>query len=222
MGTAANVLAYQEPDLALATEARDLARRSGWPMAIHQSLIGLALTLAPSDPEQARRLFEEAASIDYDTPVTLSTTCIAAGRFGEWSVLLRTARRLLYLERRTGAIPSFWLGGVLNLVARALVVATPEAAAVIQGSASGLINPPLKPSFDPVETERRSDGLSEMMIHLRHETTTLLVENIGQQRMRELRAQGAAMDRDQACAYARTHIDQYLAADPDDVVRLAR
>jgi hypothetical protein len=40
--------------------------------------------------------------------------------------------------------------------------------------------------------------------------------------MRELRAQGAGMDRDQACAYARIHIDQYLAADPDDVVRLAR
>jgi len=34
------------------------------------------------------------------------------------------------------------------------------------------------------------------------------VESIGEQWMRVLRAQGEAMDRDQATAYARTHIDE--------------
>jgi hypothetical protein len=215
MGVAANELAWQkQPDLALASNALDLARRSGWPMAIHESLIGLALTVALSDSEQARRLFHEAAAIDYDTTATLSTTCFAAGRFDEWSVLLRTARRLLYLEQRTGGVPRLWLGGVLNLVARGLAVARPEVAAVTQGAASGPISPPLKSYTDPVEAQGRSDGLSEMMRQRRHETTAILVESIGQQRMRELRAQGAAMDRDQACAYARIHIDEYLAAEP--------
>jgi hypothetical protein len=64
--------------------------------------------------------------------------------------------------------------------------------------------------------------LAEAMTQIRHETTTLLVGTIGQQRMRELRAQGAVMDRNQACAFARIHIDQYLAAEPGDVVRLAQ
>jgi hypothetical protein len=208
MSVAVNELAWDEPDLALATEALDLARRSGFAMAIKGSLTALALTLGPSDPEQARRLFLEGTTVDYDSPATLSTTCFAAGRFGEWSVLLRAARRLLYLERRTGGVPLLWLRGVLNLVARGLVDATPGVAAVIQGSASGLISPPLK----------RSDGLCEMMRQIRHETTTIVVESIGPQRVRELRAEGAAMDRDEACAYARIHIDQYLATEPGTAV----
>jgi hypothetical protein len=218
MAVAANELAWLEPDLALATEALALARRPGWPMAIKQGLTALALTLAPSDPEQARRLFHEEATIDYDTPTTLSTTCFAAGRFGEWSVLLRTAQRLLYLERRTGGVPRLWLGGVLNLVARSLAEAEPEVAAVLQGGASGLITPLLARSSDSVESERRSDGFGEVMKRLRYETTTIVAEEIAQQRMRELRAQGAAMNRDQASAYARIHIDQYLAAEPGPAV----
>jgi hypothetical protein len=69
----------------------------------------------------------------------------------------------------------------------------------------------------------RHGGVVFSTMGIRHETTTLLVKNIGQQRMRELRAQGANMERDQACAYARVHIDQHLAANPDDgISRLAR
>jgi predicted ATPase len=212
MAIAANAIAWQEPDRALATEALNLARRSGWPQAIHESLIALAITLAPSDPEHARRLFHQGASIDYDSRALLSVICFAAGRFGEWSLLLRTARRLFHLERRTGGVPQLWLGGILNLVARGLAVAEPEVAAALQGCATGLISPSSGPSPDPVETERRSDGFLETMMQIRHESTTILAESIGQQRMRELRAEGAAMDRDQACAYARVQIDQYLAA----------
>jgi predicted ATPase/class 3 adenylate cyclase len=220
---AANGRAWQEPDLALATEAFNLARHSGWPQAIHQSLIAMALTLAPRNPDQARGLFHQGAALEYENRATLATTCFTAGRFGEWSVLLHTARRLFHLDRRTGGVPRLWLGGILNLVARGLVVAEPEVAAVIQGSARGLISESLGESSDSAGIQRRSEGLAEEITQIRHETTTLLVKNIGQQRMRELRAQGADMDRDQACAYARIHIDQHLAANPDDgVSRLAR
>jgi hypothetical protein len=51
-----------------------------------------------------------------------------------------------------------------------------------------------------------------MMTQLLHETTQIIIESIGDERMRELRAEGAAMHPDQACAYARIHIDDYLAA----------
>jgi hypothetical protein len=139
---------------------------------------------------------------------------MGAGRFGEWFVLLRTARRLFHLERRTEGVPRFVLGGILNLVARGLAVAEPEVAAEIQGCATSLINPSVGQLSDSVETERRSDGVYDLRMQVRHETTAILVDSIGRQRMRELRAQGAAMNRDQACAYARIHIDQYLAAEP--------
>jgi hypothetical protein len=80
-------------------------------------------------------------------------------------------------------------------------------AAVIQGSASGLINPPLELDMMTQTTARYFVG------EILHETTTILVDIIGEGRMRELRARGAAMDPDQACAYARIHIDDHLAAE---------
>ena len=120
-------------------EAFNLARRSGWPQAIHQSLVAMALTLAQRNPDQARGLFHQGAALEYENRATLATTCFTAGPFGEWSVLLQTAQRLFHLDRRTGGVPRLWLGGILNLVARGLVVAEPEVAAVIQGSARGLL-----------------------------------------------------------------------------------
>jgi predicted ATPase/class 3 adenylate cyclase len=213
MAGAANELAWMKPDLALATEALNMARRSGWPKAIDGSLIALAHTLAPSDPEEARRLFHQGAANDYDNRDRLAVICYAAARFDEWTLLLETARRLFDLERRTGGVSRLWLGGILNLVARGLAVAEPEVAAVLQGGATRLIGTSSVYSSNQVLAQR-TDRFTGMMVQIRHETTQLLVENIGQQRIRELRAKGAAMDRDQACAHARIHIDQYLAAEP--------
>jgi hypothetical protein len=152
-------------------------------------------------------LFHEGAANDFDSRGILAMICMAAGHFGEWFVLLRTARRLFHLERRTGGVPRFVLGGILNLVARGLAVAEPGVAAVIQGSASGLINPPLELEMMTQTTARYVVG------EILHETTTILIDSIGEGRMRELRARGAAMNPDQACAYARIHIDDYLAAE---------
>jgi hypothetical protein len=95
----------------------------------------------------------------------------------------------------------------LNLVARGLAVAEPQVAAVIQGSASGLIKPPVEIDVMTQATGRYFVG------EILHETTTILVDSLGEARTRELRAQGAAMDPDQACTYARIHIDDYLAAE---------
>jgi len=50
------------------------------------------------------------------------------------------------------------------------------------------------------------------VIEARRETTRLLTAALGEAHLRELRAQGAAMNEDQACTYARTHIDKYLAS----------
>ena len=52
---------------------------------------------------------------------------------------------------------------------------------------------------------------------VRHDTTELIVAALGEPRMHELRAQGAAMTEDQAYTYARTHIDDYLAINPEQL-----
>jgi hypothetical protein len=45
----------------------------------------------------------------------------------------------------------------------------------------------------------------------RQEAAQLVIEAIGEQRMRELRSEGEAIDSDQASSYARAHIDEYVA-----------
>jgi hypothetical protein len=50
------------------------------------------------------------------------------------------------------------------------------------------------------------------MTQIRRDTSQLLVEALGEAQMGELRAQGEAMDHDQALTYARTHIAEYLAS----------
>jgi hypothetical protein len=54
--------------------------------------------------------------------------------------------------------------------------------------------------------------MAEFYAQIRRETTALTAESTGEPRMRKLRAEGALMDRDQVCAYARIHIDNYLSA----------
>ena len=54
--------------------------------------------------------------------------------------------------------------------------------------------------------------VAAFMAEVRRDTTQLLTAALGDPRLRELRAEGAAMDETQACTYARTHIDEYLAS----------
>jgi hypothetical protein len=54
------------------------------------------------------------------------------------------------------------------------------------------------------------------MTQIRRNTSALVVGAIGEAKMRELGAQGEAMDRGHAVAYARTHIAEYLATLPPE------
>jgi hypothetical protein len=48
-------------------------------------------------------------------------------------------------------------------------------------------------------------------------TRHILVGALGEPRMRELRAQGEAMDEDQICTFARRHIDEFLTSHTDQL-----
>ena len=107
------------------------------------------------------------------------------------------------------------LSTTFNVVARALADTQPEAAALLQGVVRGLAGQPSRAEGTPTPTApadaTESNPFVELVTQVRRDTSQLLVETVGEARMRELRAQGEAMDRDQASAYARTHIAEYLA-----------
>jgi hypothetical protein len=187
------------------------------------NLLALAMALADTNPERARQLLAEATSFGLEN-VWLTSACTAAGRLGEWPVLLHMAAPLLRYDQRTGLVGELNMGGILNLVARGLATSQPETAAQIQGAVTGLTSltsveqptqlsgaNPSRPSTS-THTGALSSPITDFHRHVRHDTTRLLVESIGEPRMRQLRAQGAGMDRDQTYAFARDAVVAYLAA----------
>jgi hypothetical protein len=135
-----------------------------------------------------------------------------AARLEEWTGLLRVARRFFHHYLRSGALPLVYLAAILNLVARALAQEQPETAAVLQGAVTSILRELTPGIAAPVSG--RASGQNEIAIFVaavRRDTTELLRATLGDTRPRELRAEGATMDDTQACTYARTHIDEYLA-----------
>jgi len=216
LGSSAYCLAWVEPEAAIAraTKGLTLARRSAQGSAIAQNLQALAVALAPSDPQRAAALLAEADTVAPGHEIDLAWAVFGATRLADWPSALRTANRLLDRDRRSGATSLVILSATFNVVARGLADAQPEPAAVLQGIVRGLAGRPspggVTPTPPVVATELNS--LIEMVTLVRRDTRALLVDAIGESRMRELRAKGEAMDRDQASAYARAHILEYFAA----------
>jgi predicted ATPase/class 3 adenylate cyclase len=224
-GGGAQYLSWIDPDGAAHAASKGLAwaRQSGSPYAIGMNLCALAMALADSNPERARQLLIEATDFGLET-VWLTSACTAAGRLSEWSLLLHVAAPLLGYEQRTGLAGELNMGGILNLVARGLAPSQPEIAAQLQGAVAGLISlasaaRPL--GVDGVSSSRPSttsamgaSRITEFHTQVRHDTTSLLVESIGESRVRELRARGAAMDRDLTYVFARAAIEAHFAASP--------
>jgi hypothetical protein len=103
------------------------------------------------------------------------------------------------------------LNTLFNLVARAIVATAPEAAAVLQGMAYQFATSLRDMSpWAPVERAARTPGEdppADVITQIRHATTELLTEALGESGLRELRAQGRGMDFDHAVAYALDTID---------------
>jgi predicted ATPase/class 3 adenylate cyclase len=220
------VLAWIDPPRGAdrATEAVAMARRSGMPTVIAENLAFHAISLASTDLETAERLLLEAVAVSTETWPTLQVQCTAAARMGEWDLLVRLARRLFWLDKRSGVVAQETLLGLFNFVSRALASHDPEGAAVLQGAVIGLSQTTAAGAYQPSNEESPSHGMAgltrrsqddpfgDFLRQVRRECTAAITRAIGEERMRERRAEGAAMDRELACAYLRTHIDAYLAA----------
>jgi hypothetical protein len=212
LAKAAIALSYMDPAVArrYATDGLALARQSGMPLAIAYNLVGLAQAIAPDDPDYARTLLFEAVQLatrlGYESPQELVGSVFCAARLEEWPTTLRIAGRALHHHLRSGALGLFYLAGILNVVARGLAERQPGPAAIVQGAVGTVIQRLSWPYTQRVTTA----SVAAFVAEVRRDTTQLLTVALGDSRLLELRAQGAAMDETQACTYARTHIDDYL------------
>jgi predicted ATPase/class 3 adenylate cyclase len=226
LGTAVLSLAWIDPVGArdVGAEGLALARESGAPHVIVTNLLGLALTLAPDDPDRSHTLLDEAleltVTLGYENPQELVTAVLVAARLAEWPTMLRAASRTLHDQLRSGSLGPLVLAGTLNLAARGLVEQRFEAAATLQGAASAQMR-----RIVPAFTASRESGvaappdlLAAFVNGVRHDATQLLVAALGEPRLRELRADGAAMDDDEAFTYARAHIEDHLRTIHEDVI----
>jgi len=216
LGRSAYYLAWVDPKAAIAraTEGLALARRNGMPSAIALNLYALAATLAPSDPQRAAALLAEAETFGVATMNALSAAVMTAARLADWTAALRAADRWLDLTHRSGVTAQSAMSETFHVVARALADTQPEPAAVLQGVLWGPPgqSSPAAPTPTPPADAPGSNPRDEWITQIRRDTSALLVDAIGEAKMRELRAEGEAMDGDQSLAYARTHIAEYLAA----------
>jgi hypothetical protein len=166
--------------------------------------------------DRARALLFEGlelgTTLRYESPAELNSAVFVAARLEEWPTTLRAARPVLHHYVRSAAMPLYSVAAVLNFVARALAEDQPEAAAVIQGTVSAVLR---QLSPDVAAAVRGStvaaNDVAAFAGDVRRDTTRLLHATLDNARLRELRAEGAAMDDTQACTYARARIDEYLA-----------
>jgi hypothetical protein len=217
--TAARTLSYAaiayimagEPEAGVgaAEKALRFARAAGGPIVVACCLVALAGTLADRDPRRARGLLSEALalrdSLDIDDLSFALNSTISAAHMADWPLTLQLADSMIRHLHWGGLHPA--LVGMLNVVARALVPTHGEAAARLQGAASHLVVQ-LRASATRVPTDPSlsqpafpSTG-SSLISDLRRQTNALLHETLDEGRLGQLRAEGEAMDIDQAAAYA--------------------
>jgi hypothetical protein len=194
----------------VATEGLAAARATGAPSAICNNLNALAGAVLDEDPEQARALFREALRVrsdaGYETGVETQQAAVLAARLELWPETIEfaaSATRLFHWTEPTQ------LGASCNLLARALATTDPESAATLQGIAYAFATRPTlsRSEADVTSTQAarqdatRPDGVG-IITQIRRATTAMLVASLGEGRLRELRAEGQAMDSDRAVAYA--------------------
>jgi hypothetical protein len=193
----------------IAKKALEMSRAAGGSVAVAFCLVVLAGALAEAEPLQAHSLLEEGLalreSLTIETAADVTTATLIAARMGDWPLTLRLADRSVRQLQWGGQRP--WLAGILNVVARAVAGTDVEAAARLQGAARHLVPQPAAGSTvisgrtNPASPAIASPGPA-LITDLRYQTSTLLHDGLDEGRLRQLRAEGEAMDSDQAATYA--------------------
>jgi predicted ATPase/class 3 adenylate cyclase len=203
-----------------AAEAVAIARETGAPLLIALTLVSLAGALAGSDPARARAALDESLRVEERSgskgaPWATQSTLVAA-RLGDWPLVLRLSVDALRHIEWSGD-RGFVTFGVINVVARAVAPRDAEPAAVLQGAARRLAlaagggSSPQEEGVDQTSRVRdRVAGPAPFIADLRRQATAVLRETMGDDRWRELRAEGEAMDVDDVVRYALTVVQRNL------------
>jgi predicted ATPase/class 3 adenylate cyclase len=204
--------------VALATEGLALARQVGQPTSVALNLMALAGALADRDPERARALLHESrelrSTLQYEAWVELTRAVIVSARLGDWRQVLDLApasiRHLHWVGNRV------FLATVASAVARALAPTDAVDAAVLEGAAARLATAVSigRPEAQAVGPGAPPAGNTGFVAQLQAATAALLADTLGQVRFAELRADGEAMDDNQAVAFALDAIARATAAAP--------
>jgi hypothetical protein len=176
----------------LAGEALALARQTGAPALIATSLLAVGASVAETDPEQARACLRESrelsTALGYQGALDLVWATGIALLLGDQAAALELGRHAI--RRLQWGGDRVRMGVVLYIIAGAVTAARPEAAAIILGAAETYV----------VESPKVAQLIS-----------VIVTQTLGEERMRELRAQSAGMDWDQALAYTLTETSQALS-----------
>ena len=175
----------------LAREALTLARQIGDPALIASSLLAVGMTVAETDPEQARAYLRESlelsTALGYQSWVDHVWAAGIAFLLNDRTATLELGRRAIRALQRGG--DRIRMGLLLHIIAGALAATQPEAAAIIRGAAEAYMAE--SPNFARL-------------------SSLIVTEALGEERARELRARGAEMDWDQAVAYTLAQTTQAL------------
>jgi hypothetical protein len=175
-----------------AREALALARQTGAPALIATSLLAVGLAVAETDPDQARACLRESrelsTALGYHSTINLVWATAIAFLIGDQAASLELGRRAIHRLQWGG--DRLRMGTIFSIIAGALTITRPDAAAIILGAA---------------ETSMVQSPKAGQLISL------IVTQTLGEERARELRAQGADMDWDQAVAYTLTQTTQALS-----------
>jgi len=176
----------------LAREALVLARQIGAPALVARSLLAVGVTVARTDPGQARACLRESrelsTALGYQSTVDLTWATAIAFLTGDRAATLEFGRPAIRALQR--GRDRRLMGLNLHAIAGMLAATRPEAAAIIQGAAETYV----------VQSPMFAELIGPAM-----------TAALGEARARELRARGADMDWDQALAYTLTQISQALS-----------
>ena len=175
----------------LAREALTLARQIGDPALTASGLLAVGMTVAQTDPEQARAYLRESrelsTALGYQSRIDYVWAAGIAFLLNDRAATLELGRRGIRALQRAG--DHLLMGITLHVIAGTLAATQPEDAAIIQGAAEAYVAD--SPTIAPL-------------------ISLIVTEALGEDRARELRTRGADMDWDQAIAYTLTQTTQAL------------
>jgi hypothetical protein len=203
-----------ESAISLATEAVELARRVNAPLLLVHCLTSLSNAVSTTDPQRARQLLQECfdmmAAVGCEPTHDVTQAALVAARIGDRRLALELAARSAPRLHWNGNRPQ--LAGVLTLIAWGVAPSEPQAAARLQGAARQLALSGAASASGGGEPTGPAGGATGLFTELRRETTHALNDALGENRLREFRAEGEAMVSDQAVAHAVKIADRVLAS----------